>query len=158
MQRVKYFSEYVFGLVKMVKLTEVEKDFIIKEAKAIGIDKKYLCFRDYRATGYNDELNLIFVSSQIFPSQDGSQIARDRMSVRAVLAHEYYGHKAHRNTSLEMGSWQDEFRASYFGAKNCQFLSADEKADLIRDALNRAKEAGQQIKINKFMRSVLYGY
>lgn len=56
----------------MVKLTEAEKDFIIKEAKAIGIDAKYIRFRDYQATGYNDELNLIFVSSQIFPSQDGS--------------------------------------------------------------------------------------
>ena len=35
----------------MVKLTEAEKDFIIKEAKAIGIDKKSLCFRDYQAVG-----------------------------------------------------------------------------------------------------------
>ena len=35
----------------MVKLTEAEKDFIIKEAKAIGIDEKQLLFRDYQATG-----------------------------------------------------------------------------------------------------------
>lgn len=72
LQCVKYFGEYIFDFVKMVKLTEAEKDFIIKEAKAIGIDAKYIRFRDYQATGYNDELNLIFVSSQIFPSQDGS--------------------------------------------------------------------------------------
>ena len=50
-QCVKYFGEYIFGFVKMVKLTEAEKDFIIKEAKAIGIDKKSLCFRDYQAVG-----------------------------------------------------------------------------------------------------------
>ena len=33
---------------KSIKLTEAEK-IIIKEAKTIGIDKKYLCFRDYQA-------------------------------------------------------------------------------------------------------------
>lgn len=85
---------------KFIKLTEAEKDFIIKEAKAIGIDEKYISFRDYRATGYDTEKDLIFVSSQIFPAQDDSPIARDRMSVRAVLAHEYYGHRANRTTSI----------------------------------------------------------
>ena len=54
MQCVKYFGEYIFGFVKMVKLTEAEKDFIIKEAKAIGIDEKQLLFRDYQATGYKE--------------------------------------------------------------------------------------------------------
>lgn len=51
LQCVKYFGEYIFGLVKMVKLTEAEKDFIIKEAKAIGTDEEFLCFRDYQAFG-----------------------------------------------------------------------------------------------------------
>ena len=54
LQCVKYFGEYIFGFVKMVKLTEAEKDFIIKEAKAIGIDAKYIRFRDYQATGYKE--------------------------------------------------------------------------------------------------------
>lgn len=54
LQHVKYFSECIFGLVKMVKLTEAEKDFIIKEAKAIGIDEKQLRFRDYQAVGYKE--------------------------------------------------------------------------------------------------------
>lgn len=35
----------------MVKLTKAEKNFIIKEAKAIGIDEKQLRFRDYQAVG-----------------------------------------------------------------------------------------------------------
>lgn len=51
LQRVKYFSECIFGLVKMLKLTKAEKDFIIKEAKAIGTDEEFLCFRDYQAVG-----------------------------------------------------------------------------------------------------------
>lgn len=35
---------------KSIKLTEAGK-IIIKEAKAIGIDEKHLCFRDYQAVG-----------------------------------------------------------------------------------------------------------
>lgn len=54
MQCVKYFSECVFGFVKMVKLTEAEKDFIIKETKVMGTDEQYLRFRDYQATGYKE--------------------------------------------------------------------------------------------------------
>ena len=37
---------------KLKKLTETEKDFIIKEAEAIGTDEEFLRFRDYQATGY----------------------------------------------------------------------------------------------------------
>lgn len=143
---------------KFIKLTEAEKDFIIKEAKAIGIDEKYIRFRDCRATGYDDEDNLIYVSSQIFPAQDDSPIARDRMSVRAVLAHEYYGHMANRNTSLPRNNWIDEFRASYRGAQKCSNLTDEERADLVRDAYDRAKEAGVTVKLTKFARRALYGF
>lgn len=145
---------------KFIKLTEAEKDFIIKEAKAIGIDEKYIRFRDYRATGYDDddEDDLIYVSSQIFPAQDDSPIARDRMSVRAVLAHEYYGHRANRTTSIRKDHWIDEFRASYRGAQKCSNLTDDERADLVRDAYDRAKEAGVTVNLTKFARRVLYGF
>lgn len=143
---------------KFIKLTEAEKDFIIKEAKAIGIDEKYIRFRDYRATGYDTEKDLIFVSSQIFPAQDDSPIARDRMSVRAVLAHEYYGHRANRTTSIHKDHWIDEFRASYRGAQKCSNLTDEERADLVRDAYDRAKEAGVTVKLTIFARRVLYGF
>lgn len=35
---------------KSIKLTEAGK-IIIKEAKAIGTDEEFLCFRDYQAVG-----------------------------------------------------------------------------------------------------------
>lgn len=143
---------------KFIKLTETEKDFIIKEAKAIGIDAKYIRFRDYQATGYNERHNLIYVSSQVFPASDDSPIARDRMSVRAVLAHEYYGHVKNRNTIIPNEHWIDEFRASYRAAQNCVGLSDEERADLVRDAYDRAKEAGVTVKLTKFARRALYGF
>ena len=82
---------------------------------------------------------------------------RDLMSSRAVLAHEYYGHRAHRNTRLIEGSWNDEFRASYIAAKNAPNLLAEDRRYFILDALERAREKGVSIKYNDFIREVLYG-
>ena len=80
------------------------------------------------------------------------------MSERAVLAHEYYGHMAYDGTDLLPGSWNDEFRASYMAAKNAPNLTDMDKYYLIQDAITRAQEVGVTIKLNDFMKGVLYGY
>ena len=43
-------------------MTEAEKNFIIKEAKAMGIDENYLRFRDNQATGYEEGYVWILMS------------------------------------------------------------------------------------------------
>ena len=80
------------------------------------------------------------------------------MSQRAAIAHEYYGHRTYKGTSLPKGSWNDEFRASYMAAKNCPNLSDEDRRYLVLDALERAKESGITIKNNDFIRRILYGY
>ena len=152
--------EMANGLRKSPKiiLTEQEKQYLLKEIRAIDADEKVFVFRDGIGSGYSDSRDKVFVSSNIFPSEDDSQHPRDLMSARAALAHEYYGHRANRNTNLPKGSWNDEFRASYSAAKNCPNLSDEDKYYLVLDALERAKEAGISIKYNGFIRSVLYGY
>ena len=140
-----------------IPLTEEEKQFVIKEAEAIGIDKKYLVFKENHATGYSDERNKIFIGSDIFPSNDKSTHNRDNLSVRAVLAHEYYGHKVNKGTKIPQGTWNDEFRASYQAAKNAPNLTQEDRYRLILDALDRAKEAGIIIEKNDFMKEILYG-
>lgn len=143
---------------QFVKLTDKDKQYIIKEAKAIGIDEKHIVFIDGVQTAFREGINKIIISSQIYPSADDSSVARDRMSVRAVLAHEYYGHYSNRNTKIPPGHWLDEFRASYRAAQKCPNLSDEDRSLLMRDALDRAKEAGVSIKITKTVRRILYGY
>jgi len=82
---------------------------------------------------------------------------RDKMSVRAVLAHEYYGHRRYRGTSIRKGSWNDEFRASYMAAKITPGLSDEDRMYLMLDAIQRAQDSGVTIKYNSFMRRILYG-
>ena len=84
------------------------------------------------------------------------------MSSKAVLAHEYYGHKyfgdLYGSKNPMPGAWNDEFRASYTAALNTPNLEEMDRAYLMLDALERAKEAGVNIKITNVIRRVLYGY
>lgn len=148
-----------YGLRKSskIKLSDDDKAHILSEINAIDADPTVFVFRDGFGCGYSDSRDVIFISSNIFPSDDGSLHPRDLMSERAVLAHEYYGHRAFRGTSLEKGSWNDEFRASYNAAKICPNLTGEDRRYLISDAVERAKEAGISIRYNDFMRRVLYG-
>ena len=141
-----------------IKLSDDDKKYILSEIEAIGADKTVFVFRDGLGSGYSDERDKIFISSNIFPSEDSSLHPRDLMSARAALAHEYYGHRANRGTKLAKGSWNDEFRASYMAAKECPNLSDMDRTYLILDALERAKESGISVKYNDFIRRVLYGY
>lgn len=138
-------------------LTEAEIESLKKDIASIEADESVFKFNKGHRTGYDDVLDEIRVKGDILPDLS-SKHPRDRMSSRAALAHEYYGHRANRGTNVPNGAWNDEFRASYMAAKNCPNLSDEERTDLILDALERAKESGVTIKNNDFIRRVLYGY
>ena len=136
-------------------LSEKEVDAIKIDIRAIGADESIFKFNVGSRTCYDDVLNEIRIRGDVLPDNT-SLHPRDLMSARAVIAHEYYGHRAYRGTKLLHGSWNDEFRASYMAAKNAPNLSAEDRRYLILDALERAKEAGISIKTNDFIRRVLY--
>jgi hypothetical protein len=141
----------------LTQLTEEEIEHIKCEILAIGADLAVFSFNTGSGTSYNDVLDRIKITGNVFP--DLSSIhPRDLMSERAVIAHEYYGHRAFRGASLRNGCWNDEFRASYIAAKTCPNLSDEDRRYLIMDAQERAREAGVSIKLNDYMRRVLHGY
>ena len=137
-------------------LSEEEITFIFSEAQSIGINIDILRPNEGDSTGYSDDMDVIFIRGDIYPDMDGTH-PRDIMNVRAVLAHEYYGHRANRGTHWDIGDWRDEFRASYQAAKNTPNLTIQERIQLLNDARARASEAGVSIKHNKYMLEVLYG-
>ena len=138
-------------------LTQSDIQMLLDEIKAIGADESIFKFNTGARTGYDDVLDEIRVKGDILPDLSSNH-PRDRMSPRAALAHEYYGHRANRGTRLPKGSWNDEFRASYMAAKNCPNLTSTDRRYLILDALERAKEKGITIQNNTFIRRMLYGY
>jgi hypothetical protein len=140
-----------FNELSLEEIEHVKKEFI-----EIGGDPDVLRFNKGSQTSYVDDFDKIYVRGDIFPLEDAIH-PRSAMSSKAALAHEL-GHKAHRGTKVPPNSWNDEFRASYWAAKNVKGLSAEERIHLIQDAILRAQEAGVPIRNNKFMNKILYGY
>ena len=151
-------ERYAGGLRRSpyMQLTDAEIDFLKSEIRAIEADESMFAFNQGRTTGYLDNRDIIYVRANVF-SNETSTHPRDLMSARAVLAHEYYGHRANRGTVVKQGAWNDEFRASYGAAKNAPNLTVQDRAYLVMDAIERAREAGVTIRYNRFMRRILYG-
>jgi len=148
------------GGLRQSALKELNSDeikYIKSEFSEIGGDPDKLRFNKGSSTLYRDDIDAINIRGDIFP--DLNEIhPRSVMSERAVLSHEYYGHAANRGTTAIIGSWNDEFRASYMVAKNAPNLSEIDRYHLIQGAISRAQEAGVSIRPNEFMRRILYGY
>ncbi|MCM1440364.1 MAG: minor capsid protein [Roseburia sp.] len=138
-------------------LTEEEISSIKADAEALGIDPAVLRFNTGDRTGFSDARGDISICGDILPDLD-SKIARDQMSQRAVLAHEYYGHLAHHPSEYPIGDWRDEFRASYDAAVNAPGLSDEDRALLMIDAYDRAHEAGEILNYDETARRIIYGF
>lgn len=137
-------------------LTEEEIASIKEDARVLGIDESVLIFNEGRQTAFVDEQMKIKIRGDILPDL-GSKIPRDRMSQRAVLAHEYYGHYMNHPSEYKVGDWRDEFRASYDAALNAPNLTDEDRRYLMIDAYDRAKEAGHPMEYDKIAKGIIYG-
>ncbi|MDR0883057.1 MAG: hypothetical protein LBN05_00365 [Oscillospiraceae bacterium] len=141
-------------------LTEEEISVVLREAEAIGIPVDVLRFNAGGRTSYNDKLRKINVRGDVLPDlRSNSKIARDYMSIRSVLAHEYYGHYMNADNEIwyTVDDWRDEFRASYDAAVNAPNLSDVERATLMRDAYDRAAAVAEAVEFTDDARRILYG-
>ena len=154
-------------------LTDEEIAFVKTEIARIQADETVFIFNDEdhltESTCYNFETDKIYVTRNVYPDDKyASAHPRDTMSVGAVLAHEYYGHRNYRQEYLDdyqrgddyhtTPLWQDECRASLTAAHEAPGLTDMDRRDLVLDAVFRAKEYGQLIEMNDFMKEVVYGY
>jgi hypothetical protein len=154
-------------------LTDTEIEYVKSEIQRIGADLSVFVFNDEEhltsSTCYNFIEDKIYVTRNVFPDEKyGSVHPRDLMSVGAVLAHEYFGHRPYRNeylSDMNKGNefhttpiWQDECRASINAAKTAHNLTDRDKSNLVMDAVYRAKEFGHLIEMDDFMKEVMYGY
>lgn len=152
------WRSFASGLRKQANsLTEAEINALKIDIESIGADLSAFSFNTGTRTGLDDESMIIHVLGDVMPDENGTS-ARDAMSTRAVLAHEYYGHYKFAPSSFPIGDWRDEMRASYMAARNSPGLSRDERRDLIVDAYDRAREAGYNYEYSKWAKEIVYGY
>ena len=138
-------------------LTKEEIESIKRDAKELDIPENILRFNQGNQTGFLDKNMKINVRGDILPDKS-SNIVRDILSQKAVLAHEYYGHYKNHPSQFRIGDWRDEFRASYCAAINAPNLSGEERRLLMLDAYDRAREANVSVRYNKKARRLIYGY
>lgn len=149
-------------------LSEDEIEFVKNEIKTIQAQEDLFIFNDAEhldRTCYNFIDDVIYIGRNVFPDTlYGSTHPRDLMSVRAVIAHEYYGHRPYRNEYLNdiqkdiktTPEWMDECRASITASKISSGLDLIDKIYLIQDAIKRAEEFGQWIQLDDYMKEVLF--
>lgn len=137
-------------------LDDLEIEQIKQEFSLIGGDVDLLRFNEGVQTGYLERRGVFTIRGDVLPKLDSNH-PRSIMSSKAVLAHEL-GHMHYKGTSLAPGAWNDELRASYWAAKHVPTLSQEDRVHLIQDAISRAQEAGVSIRINQFMREIMYGF
>lgn len=138
-------------------LTDDEILSIKEDAKSLKIPEEILRFNEGEQTGFVDDKNIICIRGDVLPDLNSTDL-RDRLSQKAVLAHEYYGHYKHHPSAFRVGDWRDEFRASYSAALNAPNLSQEERRMLMLDAYDRPKEAGVKVNYNKKARGLIFGY
>ena len=138
-------------------LTDSQIDKLRSEISNIQADIAVFRFNEGNKTGYDDVDEVINVKGDVL-ADSVSMHPRDKMSSQAVLAHEYYGHYLFAPSMFKIGDWRDEMRASYTAALKAPNLSDEDRANLILDAYERAKEAGHYFSLIKKARKIVYGY
>ena len=152
-------------------LTAEEIEYVKSEIMRIEADESVFVFNDInhigKSTCYNVLEDKIYVTRNVFPDEKyGSTHPRDVMSVGAVLAHEYYGHRMYKEEYLQdiendtqiTPYWQDECRASVTAARIAPNLTERDKCNLVQDAVFRAQECGYLLEMDDFMKEAVYGY
>lgn len=126
--------------------------------------------KDYikKSTCYDFENDIVYVIRNVLPDLRYSYNfhPRDLMSPRAVLAHEYYGHRVMRNRYIResrgkiipVSRWFDEAYASIYAARDTPNLEQLDRVFLLNDAAQRAKEAGCVFELTPEMREMIHGY
>jgi hypothetical protein len=124
-------------------LTAEDQRLVANEFAALGGDVSRLRFQAGSTTGYLEGENVIRIGGDIFPSMDVNQrLARSRLSIRGVLAHEL-GHLNYGRSPLAAGHFADEMRASVWALRHRgHLLTLEDRMLLAQDAIDRVSEAG----------------
>ena len=142
------------------KLTDDEISEIKISIRTINADEDIFIFNsdEHLHTSYLDATDIVIINGDVLPTTDASEShPRSIMSARAVISHEYYGHRSHRGTPLLANSWEDEYNASRTAAETTPNLTDEERRHLVMDALERKREAGIVPVLDGFERRILYG-
>lgn len=158
---INFIHEKDIEKIPNAPLTDEEVSFIKAEIHRIGADEAAFVFdkEEVNADGafYDFKEDKIYVTGAVIHrNKYGSDKPRDRMSVGAVLAYEYFGIRKYGDKGADI-TWRDRCQASIDVAKTTPNLTDKDKSDLVMNAVSIAKEYGYLIEMDGFMKAVVYG-
>ena len=124
----------LFEAKKEDKLSEEEIAFLKEQIIAIGADLERFRFNERSGVCFVDHEALIYVNKEIL-SLPGKQPPAYDLSIRGILAHEYWGHLANHPSPFEPDSDEDESWADDSAARKSKGLSDKDRAILFRRSL-----------------------
>jgi hypothetical protein len=147
--RARRLSQWAYGAgsrgIRNAKpLTPAQQDELMQAVRNLGLDPSdFLITRT--PSVYSDQFDVVLLGPNAFPAAEGAT-ARSvfgRLTPRAVIAHEA-GHMitTRAGTAFPGGTVLDEVQASIVG-RTLPGLSSMERFQLLRDAVERAKAAGE---------------
>ena len=141
---------------RLTNVSDAEKIQILQYADDLNIPRSVLSFNTGYNTSYDDDLNIIHIRGDVFPSEFAEN-PESILSAKAALAHEYYGHYLH-HSQFAANDWRDEFQASYRAAIDAPGLTQADRSLLMIDAFDRPRSSGITVQLNAIARRIIYGF
>jgi len=141
----------IFGLYqkhKDSKLTFNEIQDIKSQIMLIEADMNRFAFNDGRGIGFDDDTGIISINKAVFKEQS-EVLPEYRLSIRGILAHEYWGHLMNHPSPHEPNTPEDECWADDSAARRSPGLTAEDKTILFRRALKYAQIAREQFPLGE---------
>lgn len=166
MVRALYIEGILPGLRTLSenKLSEEEMSEVIKAAESLDIPKTVLVFNDEQTimgvdgTGYRRDEDMIYITRDIFPDKSKQPLhARDLLSVRCMLAIEYYGRRKFCKKAPQVTmTWKDEVAIIVDTARFAPSLTDYERSIAYQYAGTVADEHGYALIRDAYGNSLFY--
>ncbi len=138
------------GLRNEEPLTAKQIEENTKYAVRLGMPEEQIRYGEHYFTAYGSEFDMLYIGTDVYPSNINRKKANSRVSNKGAIAHEIVGHR-----EAVLKGWAqedevlDEIQASIRAARFAPELTTRERFVLLRDAAERAQKNGISLKCVK---------
>lgn len=150
--KLKWFEpKYVStgGLRNELPLTAAQKQEALDYAISLGMPKESIVFVENGNTGYKlffGQMERLQIGTDVLPLVSTQSAANSRVTMRGALAHEIIGHRAAEFANMtQSNAVLEEAQASIRAARFAEGLTGSERTILLRDGIERLRNAGYKI-------------
>jgi hypothetical protein len=128
-------------------LTEEQKKQAKDYAVSLGMPEDGIYFLEHTRTSYGPETDVLIIGTDVLPLEKRVKVPNSNISWKGALAHELTGHREAELKGLtQPEELLEEVQASIRAARFAEGLSDGERRDLVKDAVDRLRKAGETLR------------